>query len=130
MSIKAFKGFMPDMTCRGFQYEEGKEYETDRAKLCEAGFHACEHPLDCFGYYEPGVGSVYHEVELDGVYGGKIPHGAVAQSAAKETVESAEAAAGARLDRWFCCWNDAGWRGGLRARLLARFPAPSRWERI
>ena len=66
MSIKAFKGFMPDMTCRGFQYEEGNEYETDRAKLCEAGFHACEHPLDCFGYYEPGVGSVYHEVELDG----------------------------------------------------------------
>lgn len=25
--IKCYKGFNKDMTCRGFQYEEGKEYE-------------------------------------------------------------------------------------------------------
>ena len=25
MSVKAFKGFNKDLTCRGFQYEEGKE---------------------------------------------------------------------------------------------------------
>ena len=65
MSIKAYKGFNKDMTCRGFQYEEGKEYEIDKAEVCETGFHACEYPLDCFSYYSPNV-SVYHEVEQDG----------------------------------------------------------------
>ncbi len=64
--MKAYKGFNLDMTCRGFQYEEGKEYEEEEAKLCKSGFHACENPLDTFGYYAPGE-SVYHEVELDGV---------------------------------------------------------------
>ena len=63
--MKAYKGFKPDMTCRGFQYKEGGEYETAKAKVCESGFHACLHPLDCFDYYEPGQ-SVYHEVDLDG----------------------------------------------------------------
>lgn len=62
--MKAYKGFNKDMTCRGFQYEEGKTYETDKAEMCEAGFHACEDPLDCFGYYAPGK-SVYHEVEIE-----------------------------------------------------------------
>lgn len=65
MAKKAFKGFNKDLTCRGFQYEEGKEFETARAECCEEGFHACEYPLDCFGYYNPAQ-SVYHEVELDG----------------------------------------------------------------
>ena len=62
--MKAYKGFNKDMTCRGFQYEEGKTYETDTAKLCDSGFHACENPLDCFEYYSPGQ-SVYHEVEIE-----------------------------------------------------------------
>ena len=63
--IKSFKGFNKDMTCRGFQYEEGKEYETDKAVACEEGFHACEYPLDCLSYYNPAE-SVYHEVEQSG----------------------------------------------------------------
>ena len=63
--IKAYKGFNKDMTCRGFQYEEGKEYETEKAEACSVGFHACEHPLDCFGYYSPNE-SVYHIVEQSG----------------------------------------------------------------
>ena len=63
--VKAYKGFNKDMTCRGFQYEEGKEYETENASLCNEGFHACLNPLDCFGYYSPGKGSVYHEVEIE-----------------------------------------------------------------
>ena len=53
------------MTCRGFQYEEGKEYHEERALCCDTGFHACEYPLDCFKYYEP-ADSVYHEVEQTG----------------------------------------------------------------
>ena len=63
--IKTYKGFNKDMTCRDFQYEEGKEYETDKAEACECGFHACEYPLDVFSYYPPGK-SVYHEVVQSG----------------------------------------------------------------
>ena len=64
--MKTYKGFNKDMTCRDFQYEEGKEYEaTGDIKCCENGFHACEDPLDCFNYYAPGE-SVYHEVEQSG----------------------------------------------------------------
>ena len=66
MTMKAYKGFNKDMTCRGFQFEEGKTYEEKEAKLCHAGFHACLNPLDCMGYYFLND-SVYHEVELDGV---------------------------------------------------------------
>ena len=62
--MKAYKGFNKDMTCRGFQYEIGKTYETDEAELCSSGFHACENPLDCFGYYDPGS-SKYCEVEIE-----------------------------------------------------------------
>ena len=65
--MKAYKGFNADMTCRGFQFEEGKTYEHEgEVKLCESGFHACEDPLDVFGYYAPS-GSEFHEVELEGV---------------------------------------------------------------
>ncbi len=54
------------MTCRGFQYQEGKEHEhKGKVEACESGFHACENPIDCLKYYEPGK-SVYHEVELSG----------------------------------------------------------------
>ena len=67
--MKAYKGFNENMTCRDFQYEEGKSYETEKAKCCETGFHACEYPLDCFRYYSPNK-AVFHEVEMDG----KIDH--------------------------------------------------------
>ena len=62
--MKAYKGFDKNLKCRGFQYEVGKEYETDRAKLCDAGFHACENPLHTLKYYPPHNGR-YCEVELD-----------------------------------------------------------------
>ena len=63
--MKSYKGFNKNMTCRDFQYEEGKEYEETTAEVCETGFHSCEYPLDCFRYYDPAH-SVYHEVEADG----------------------------------------------------------------
>ena len=64
-SIKTYKGFNKNMTCRGFQYEEGKEYEEESVEVCDHGFHACEYPLDCLNYYSPNE-SVYHEVEQSG----------------------------------------------------------------
>ena len=63
---KFYKGFNEDLTCRGFQYEEGKTYEENEADLCRKGFHACEDPLDCFRYYEPRC-SQFREVILDGI---------------------------------------------------------------
>ena len=65
--IKGYKGFNKDMTCRGFQYEEGKEYEEETADACSSGFHACEYSLDCLNYYSPNE-SVYHEVEQSGEF--------------------------------------------------------------
>ena len=68
--IKAYKGFNKNLQCQPdddkppFQYEVGKEYEESEAKLCSCGFHACEFPLDVFGYYPP-ADSRYCEVELD-----------------------------------------------------------------
>lgn len=64
--IKAYKGFDKDLSCRGFKYEVGKEYEeTDDIKACEKGFHACPYPLDVLGYYAP-AGSRFCEVEQSG----------------------------------------------------------------
>ena len=63
--IESFKGFNKDMTCKGFQYKEGREYEERNAKVCESGFHACEYPLDVFKYYDPAK-SVFREVEQSG----------------------------------------------------------------
>ena len=62
--MKCYKGFDKDLKCRDFQYEIGKEYEEERAEICDSGFHACENPLDVFGYYAP-ADSRYCEVELD-----------------------------------------------------------------
>ena len=66
--IKAYKAFDKDLSCRGFKYEVGKEYEeTGDIKACEKGFHACPYPLNVFGYYTP-AGSRFCEV----YQGGKI----------------------------------------------------------
>ena len=65
--MKAYKGFDKNMQCRGFQFEEGKTYHEDEAELCKRRFHACENPLDVFGYYAPGKNSIYREVELEDV---------------------------------------------------------------
>ena len=86
--IKSYKGFNADMTCIGKQYEEGKEYEEQSAEACECGMHACEYPLDCFGYYPPGS-SVYHEVEQSGK---------VSRNGDDTKVASSKMKIGARLD--------------------------------
>jgi hypothetical protein len=67
--IRGFKGFNSDMTCRGFKYEEGKDYEEQGyISACNKGFHFCLYPLDVFGYYPPAyIGmNKFHEVEGSG----------------------------------------------------------------
>ena len=50
--IKAYKAFNSDLTCKGFQYEVGKEYHhKGKLELCESGFHACPKLVDCFRFY-------------------------------------------------------------------------------
>lgn len=66
--MKLYKGFDKNMKCRDFQYEEGKTFiHPGTPKLCDEGFHACEIPLDCLKYYSPAEGSIYREVEMEGV---------------------------------------------------------------
>ena len=50
--MKGYKGFNKDMTCRGFQYEIGKEYEMkEQIELCKRGFHFCKKIADIQNYY-------------------------------------------------------------------------------
>lgn len=65
--MKAYKGFNKDLTCRGFQYEVGKEYEmAGKVEPCERGFHACENPFDVLEYYGDALNHRYCEVEQSG----------------------------------------------------------------
>ena len=67
-TITAFKGFDKDFSCRGFKYEIGRSYTHDgEISLCQAGFHACEAPLDVWNYYPPTDGNQVAQVELGGV---------------------------------------------------------------
>ena len=69
-TIHGYKGFDKDLKCRGFQYETGKEYSTDKAVACKTGFHYCENPMDVLGFYAPcddtGTPNRFCEVEGSG----------------------------------------------------------------
>ena len=65
--VIAYKGMNSDMTCRGFQYELGKTYKTDKVELRNYGFHACLNPIDVLGYYySKETKSRYFKVKLSG----------------------------------------------------------------
>ena len=61
-----YKATDKNMQCRGFQYEIGVTHETDKAKLCEYGFHGCLSAVDVLKYYSP-ANSRFFVAELDGV---------------------------------------------------------------
>ena len=65
IEVIAYKGMEIDMTCKGFQYEIGKTYKTDKVKLCNWGFHACLNPRDVLDYYSQEY-SRYFKVKLSG----------------------------------------------------------------
>ena len=54
----AYKGFEPDLSCRGYRFVMGKNV-TPEANCASNGFHCAEDPLDCLTYYSdtPGMGS-------------------------------------------------------------------------
>ena len=65
--IVAYKGMDNKMQCRGMQYEVGKDFSVDGdIECCGNGLHACERPLEVFGYYAPGTGSRYFRVTQSG----------------------------------------------------------------
>ena len=67
MGKTMYKGFDKDLKCRGYQYEEGKEYVHEgEVKACEGGFHACENPFDVFDFYSPNEFHRFCEVEGSG----------------------------------------------------------------
>ncbi len=50
--IKGVKGFDKNLKCRGFQFEENKEYiQKGKIKTCSNGFHFCENPLQLNNFY-------------------------------------------------------------------------------
>ena len=64
--MKTYKGFKKDLTCRGFQYEVGKEYEIEgNIEMSEKGFHACESPLEVFDH-DNMIDSRFCEVDQSG----------------------------------------------------------------
>ncbi|WP_420919241.1 DUF7666 domain-containing protein, partial [Yersinia kristensenii] len=53
-TVITFKGFDQKLQCRDYQFEIGKTFTHEgKVEACGSGFHACEAPLDVFGYYSP-----------------------------------------------------------------------------
>ena len=51
--VYGYKGFEGDLTCRGYKYEIGGDYEEESVAACYTGFHFCRNPFDVLGYYPP-----------------------------------------------------------------------------
>ena len=65
--MKGYKAFNNDLTCRGMQYEIGKEYVFDGEPIpCRQGFHFCETIADCYEFYPMSDDTRICEVEATG----------------------------------------------------------------
>ena len=68
MSIKGYKVFDPDWTCRGFQYKIGETFiHNGNIEMCGKGFHFCQKASDCFTYYKFDSNNKVAEVEAIGL---------------------------------------------------------------
>lgn len=61
----AYKGFEPDLSCRGYRFVMGKNV-TPEANCASNGFHCAENPLDCLTYYSDMDRSIYCLVQPGG----------------------------------------------------------------
>ena len=65
--MKGYKAFNSDLTCRGFQFEIGKEYIHDgKIAVCESGFHFCKSLADCYQFYPMSEDTRICKVEATG----------------------------------------------------------------
>ena len=71
MSVKGYKVFAPDWTCKGKQYTCPGTFEEDvNPSVCNVGMHFCKNAADCFRYYDFDPNNHVAEV---------IAHGTVAE---------------------------------------------------
>lgn len=71
MSVKGYKVFNPDWTCKGKQYSCPGTFEEDvNPSVCNVGMHFCKNAADCFRYYDFDPNNHVAEV---------IAHGSVAE---------------------------------------------------
>ena len=61
----AYKGFEPNLSCRGHQFVMGVNF-TPKANCASSGFHCAEDPLDCLTYYSDMSRAVYCLVQPGG----------------------------------------------------------------
>ena len=67
-TIKGYKVFNPDWTCRGFQYKVGETFvHNGNIEMCGKGFHFCRKASDCFNYYKFDSNNKVAEVEAVGL---------------------------------------------------------------
>lgn len=68
--MRAYKGFTKDLTAtmgRGvYQFEMGRVAVTEKSKTASSGFHCCENPFECLGYYPLGSDNRFFLVEAAG----------------------------------------------------------------
>ena len=63
--MKVYKGTDKDMKCLGMQYKLGETAVYDgEPRLCKAGLHACEQPIDVLNHYAPNE-SRYFEADAE-----------------------------------------------------------------
>ena len=75
MSVKGYKVFNSDWTCKGKQYTCPGTFKEDvNPSVCNVGMHFCKNAADCFRYYDFNPNNHVAEV---------IAHGTVAESADK-----------------------------------------------
>ena len=61
----AYKGFLPGLICRGYQFRMGLNV-TEKANCAHNGFHCAEDPLDCLRYYGDINHAEYYIVDAGG----------------------------------------------------------------